>query len=92
MRTPNGYYRPYMLDRNHRSTLYQNAPMPWSVFFHGNFAIHGTTSIGQLGRPAEEAIRLGRAVMDVRGTRGRCHHQKSGTTNHTKRPSPPVPV
>lgn len=58
-RTPNGTYRPYMLSRFHRSSLYNWAPMPYSVFFRGNYAIHGTTSIRQLGRPASAGcIRL----------------------------------
>lgn len=26
--------------------------MPYSVFFHGGYAIHGTTEIKNLGRPA----------------------------------------
>jgi hypothetical protein len=58
-RTPNGTYRPYHLARFHRSSLYDNAPMPYSVFFRGNYAIHGTTAVRQLGRPASAGcIRL----------------------------------
>lgn len=36
----------------HYSSLYNNAPMPWSIFFWGNFAIHGTTQVDRLGQPA----------------------------------------
>ena len=33
--------------------------MPYSLFFHGGYAIHGTYSIRQLGRPASHGcVRL----------------------------------
>ncbi len=47
--TPNGTFTPYLLKREHYSTLYDNAPMPFSIFFSGNYAIHGTTQIDRLG-------------------------------------------
>ncbi|MDQ2093915.1 L,D-transpeptidase [Rhodalgimonas zhirmunskyi] len=50
--TPVGTFGVQSMVRDHRSTLYHNAPMPWSIFFRGNFAIHGTTQISQLGTPA----------------------------------------
>ncbi|MBN9888352.1 L,D-transpeptidase [Salipiger abyssi] len=50
--TPVGGFTPYLLERMHYSTLYDNAPMPWSIFFHGNYAIHGTTAVERLGTPA----------------------------------------
>jgi hypothetical protein len=34
------------------SAKYGNAPMPHSIFFYGQYAIHGTTAVGSLGRPA----------------------------------------
>lgn len=40
------------LSRNHRSSLYNNAPMPYAVFYNGNYAIHGTDQVKKLGRPA----------------------------------------
>ena len=47
------------LSRNHRSSLYNGAPMPFSVFFNGNYAIHGTNQIRKLGSPASAGcIRL----------------------------------
>jgi lipoprotein-anchoring transpeptidase ErfK/SrfK len=49
-RTPTGSYKPYQLDRIHYSSLYENAPMPYSIFFHGGYAIHGTTEVRNLGR------------------------------------------
>jgi lipoprotein-anchoring transpeptidase ErfK/SrfK len=57
--TPSGTFRPQSLARHHRSTLYNNAPMPYSIFYDGNFAIHGTTHVSQLGGPASRGcIRL----------------------------------
>ena len=50
--TPVGTYRPVLLKRMHYSTLYDGAPMPHSIFFSGNYAIHGTTQTDRLGRPA----------------------------------------
>jgi len=50
--TPNGVYRPHTLERMHYSKKYHHSPMPWSVFFKGGYAIHGTYSIRHLGRPA----------------------------------------
>jgi lipoprotein-anchoring transpeptidase ErfK/SrfK len=57
--TPSGTFRPQSLARYHRSTLYNNAPMPYSIFYDGNFAIHGTTHVSRLGGPASRGcIRL----------------------------------
>ena len=57
--TPSGSFRPQSLKRHHRSTLYNNAPMPYSIFYDGNFAIHGTTHVAQLGgRASRGCIRL----------------------------------
>lgn len=57
--TPSGTFRPQSLSRNHRSSLYNNAPMPYSIFYDGNYAIHGTTHIGQLGgRASKGCVRL----------------------------------
>ena len=57
--TPVGEYVPYLMKRVHYSTLYDWAPMPWSIFFSGNYAIHGTTAVEALGAPASAGcIRL----------------------------------
>ena len=48
--TPTGSFSAKWLDPNHRSSKYENAPMPHSVFFHGGFAVHGTYAVGSLGR------------------------------------------
>ena len=49
-RTPVGRYRPYSLERMHYSRLYDDTPMPYSIFFRGGYAIHGTTDVRNLGR------------------------------------------
>jgi hypothetical protein len=57
-RSPNGVYRPTRLERSWYSRKYGGA-MPHSVFFRGGYAIHGTTAVGALGRPASHGcIRL----------------------------------
>ena len=57
--TPLGSYHPYLLKRMHYSTRYENSPMPYSIFFKGNFAIHGTNYIKSLGRPVSHGcVRL----------------------------------
>ena len=50
--TPAGSWTAKWLSRNHRSSRYDNAPMPYSVFYNGNFAVHGTNQTKRLGRPA----------------------------------------
>lgn len=50
--TPAGSWTAKWLSRDHRSSRYNNAPMPWSIFYSGNFAVHGTNQTGRLGRPA----------------------------------------
>ncbi len=58
-RTPNGTYRPQWLARKWFSTIYDNSPMPYSIFFNGGYAIHGSYEIRRLGRPASHGcIRL----------------------------------
>lgn len=57
--TPSGTFRPQSLARYHRSTIYNNAPMPYSIFYDGNYAIHGTTHVSRLGgRASKGCIRL----------------------------------
>lgn len=58
-RTPTGSWRPTFLKRRHYSSKYNNAPMPYSVFFYGGYAVHGTNHVRRLGRPASHGcIRL----------------------------------
>ncbi len=58
-RTPIGTFRPGRMHERYFSRKYDNAPMPYSVFFHHGYAIHGTTAIKSLGRPASHGcVRL----------------------------------
>lgn len=57
--TPTGKYKPEWMTQMWRSRKYHYAPMPWSVFFHEGYAIHGTTDLRNLGRPASHGcVRL----------------------------------
>src|SRR5882762_2455724 len=57
--TPNGVYTPQRLERNWFSTAYYNSPMPYSIFFHNGYAIHGSYAIDRLGGPASHGcVRL----------------------------------
>jgi lipoprotein-anchoring transpeptidase ErfK/SrfK len=57
--TPAGTYEPEFLSKNHRSRRYNNAPMPYAIFYDGNYAIHGTDQIKRLGKPASHGcVRL----------------------------------
>ncbi|MCV9960837.1 L,D-transpeptidase [Pararhizobium sp. BT-229] len=57
--TPKGSWSAKWLSRNHRSRKYDNAPMPYAVFFNGGYAVHATYDLKRLGRPASHGcIRL----------------------------------
>ena len=57
--TPTGQFLAQWFSRNHRSSRYNNAPMPYSIFYDGHYAVHGTDQISRLGRPASAGcIRL----------------------------------
>jgi lipoprotein-anchoring transpeptidase ErfK/SrfK len=57
--TPTGTFRPKRLERVWYSSIYDNAPMPYSVFFKGGYAIHGTDARSRLGRRASHGcVRL----------------------------------
>jgi L,D-transpeptidase catalytic domain len=57
--TPNGVYAPERLERSWFSKAYYNAPMPFAIFFHNGYAIHGSYDIARLGGPASHGcVRL----------------------------------
>jgi lipoprotein-anchoring transpeptidase ErfK/SrfK len=57
--TPVGVYKAQWTSRMHYSRQYYNSPMPYSVFFHRGYAVHGTSAVGRLGRPASHGcVRL----------------------------------
>jgi hypothetical protein len=59
MATPNGVYAPQRMERNWFSAEYYNSPMPYAIFFHNGYAIHGSYAINQLGGPASHGcVRL----------------------------------
>jgi lipoprotein-anchoring transpeptidase ErfK/SrfK len=56
---PSGAFRPERMERTWYSHLFGMAPMPYSIFFRGPFAIHGTTAISRLGQRASHGcVRL----------------------------------
>jgi lipoprotein-anchoring transpeptidase ErfK/SrfK len=57
--TPPGDYSVQRMERMWYSRKYDMSPMPHAMFFYGGYAIHGTGSIRQLGRPASHGcVRL----------------------------------
>ena len=57
--TPRGTYGPQRMHARYFSKKYYNSPMPYSIFFRGGYAIHGTTAVNRLGGPASHGcIRL----------------------------------
>ena len=86
--TPNGSYRPERLERQWFSRKYDWSPMPYSIFFDGGYAIHGSYEISRsrppglarLHPPASEEcrhfVRAGAAECEQhphRGHRRRLH-------------------
>jgi hypothetical protein len=57
--TPSGTFKPFRMEIDHTSDEWDNAPMPYSIFFtQEGHAIHGTNHSG-LGRPASHGcVRL----------------------------------
>ncbi len=57
--TPRGQYKPTRMHKMWYSRKYDMSPMPYSIFFRGGYAIHGTNYVKQLGRPASHGcVRL----------------------------------
>lgn len=57
--TPRGHFAPIGMERMHYSKKYHNSPMPYSIFFRGGYAIHGTYATAALGTPASHGcVRL----------------------------------
>lgn len=60
--TPTGKWKAKQFKRFHWSSRYGRAPMPYSIFYSGNFAIHGTNQTSKLGSPASAGcIRLSKS-------------------------------
>jgi hypothetical protein len=57
--TPAGKFRPVRLERHWYSHEYGMTPMPWAVFFHRGYAVHGTMEAYNLGHAASHGcVRL----------------------------------
>ena len=58
--TPAGTFTPFRMERKHFSREWDNAPMPYSIFFTTDgHAIHGSNQTRSLGRPASHGcVRL----------------------------------
>ncbi len=58
--TPNGIYPAFRMDKDHRSKQWDNAPMPYSIFFTTTGdAVHGTSEVRGLGHPVSHGcVRL----------------------------------
>ncbi|OJU85088.1 MAG: hypothetical protein BGO06_23150 [Shinella sp. 65-6] len=57
--TPTGSWKAKWASRDHRSRKYDNAPMPYAIFFNGGYAVHATFDTRRLGRPASHGcVRL----------------------------------
>ena len=50
--TPGGTFKVQSMNQHAVSRLFNNAPMPWAIFYDGHYAIHGTLAIHNLGRTA----------------------------------------
>ena len=77
-RTPAGHYRVQRMERMWYSRKYDWSPMPHALFFRGGYAIHGTYSVRQLGRPASHGcVRLApgnaRTLFEMVRARGGAH-------------------
>lgn len=58
-RTPTGTYSVKRMHTMWHSRKYDMSPMPYSIFFRGGYAIHGTNYVKRLGRTASHGcIRL----------------------------------
>ena len=73
--TPKGSWGVQSMRKMHYSSLFNNAPMPFTIFSDGHYAIHGTTEIKRFGRPASAGcVRLhpdnARTLFDLVKERG----------------------
>lgn len=65
--TPAGDFQPFRMERDHFSREWDDAPMPYSIFFtQEGHAIHGSYDVKHLGRPASHGcVRLAKANAAV---------------------------
>ena len=90
-RTPNGTYKPERLARKWFSRKYDWSPMPYSIFFDGGYAIHGSYEISHIGRPASHGcvrLRPENAAVLFSLVKGNVHDTKIVVTGERPRPAP----
>lgn len=64
--TPSGTFRPIRMHKMWRSRKYDNAPMPYAIFYNQGYAIHGTSIVSRLGSPASHGcVRLHTANAQI---------------------------
>jgi L,D-transpeptidase catalytic domain len=95
--TPSGTFRPFRMDIDHRSVEWDDAPMPYSIFFtrHGD-AVHGTYEARHLGRAVSHGcVRL--SVAHAATLWRLVKREKMANTTimvsgavHNARPPPPI--
>jgi putative peptidoglycan binding protein/L,D-transpeptidase-like protein len=77
LQTVTGTYRVYWQDIDHRSSAFNNAPMPYSQFFYGGEAIHGSYTMvdprkdhshGCINMYIEDAAELWKMTVNQRNT------------------------
>lgn len=77
--TPTGTFYPHSLQPMHYSKKFNNAPMPYSIFFDSGYAIHGTSDVNHLGRPASHGcVRL--RTDNAKTLYGLVQRDRRGTT------------
>jgi lipoprotein-anchoring transpeptidase ErfK/SrfK len=64
--TPRGMFQPEWMAKDWYSRKYDNAPMPFAVFFKEGAAIHATMNPGSLGTPASHGcVRLSKTNASI---------------------------
>lgn len=89
--TPSGTFKPFRMEIDHYSEEWDNAPMPYSIFFTqtGN-AIHGTYEQRNLGRAVSHGcVRL--SVKNAATLWGLVKHEKMANTKVVLNGSIPMP-
>ncbi len=90
--TPAGKFRPTRLERHWYSRQYSLTPMPWSMFFHRGYAMHGTTEVYNLGHVASHGcVRLRPDNAAILYSLVRRHGFKNTTVTVMNGPLPALP-
>ena len=80
--TPNGKFKAFRMERDHFSKEWDDAPMPFSIFFtQKGHAIHGSYDVKRLGSPASHgcvrlAARQCRKAVRAGRAGGRAQHHR----------------